>query len=224
MAVRSVLTFSCPSCARTFQVPESVIPPEGARGRCKGCGTSLTVFQDGHSEPVGAPTAAHDPSPASAPPVYAPAPAGPDPKLARIWYLRLQDPKDLISPGPHCLEDLGQMISREEIVEEDQARLEGGAWMPMRAYPVFEAYWTERNLAHREKHGDEEHCAVHRDREPGWMCIKCKNFLCQDCVVNKPVIEGGAPRWVCDACDFDTKTLTKKSAFAKSIPGMFKKS
>jgi len=226
MTVRSVLTFACPSCGRTFQVPESVISAEGARGRCKGCGAGLALHLDGTVQ-VLSPTA---PSPAaSAPPAQEPAPPpppvplGPDPKQERIWYLRLQNPSALLGPGPHSLEELGELILREEVVEEDHARVDMGTWLPLRAYPALEPYWTDRNMRHREKHGDEDHCAVHRDREPLYMCLKCKNFLCKDCVVNKPVIEGGAPRMLCDACEWETKPVPKKSGLKNMLPGFFGK-
>jgi len=223
MAVRSVLTFACPSCGRTFQVPESVIPPEGARGKCKGCGTALTLFVDGTAEITAGHQAPPPAAQAPAPPPPPPVSQGPDPKQESVWYLRLQDPKALLGSGPYTLEQLGEFILREEVVEEDHARVEMGTWLPLRAYPALEPYWTDRNMRHREKHGDEEHCAVHRERTPGWMCLKCKNYLCQDCVVNRPVIEGGAPHWICDACEFETKVLPRKSGMKNMLPGLFGK-
>ncbi len=191
--------FVCPACQSAFQVPSAKIPPAGARGRCKACGAALTSFPDGR-------VASGDTPP--------PAPPPPD---EPIWSLRLQNPNALIGSGPFRLAELREMILRDEVTEDDQVRIPGGTWLPLRAYPAMNPIWAERVQLMKELHGDEDHCAKHRDRTAPWRCPKCKNYLCEECVVNKPYIEGGAPRWMCAACDFDA------SATGASRPGTIKR-
>lgn len=174
------------------------------------------------------PPSAQPPQPApthpelAAPPSPPPPPVteAPDPKQERTWHLRFLEPKVLLGPGPYTLEELGEFILHEEVAEGDLGRVGMGTWLPLSSYPALEPYWTERNINHRESHGDAKHCSVHRDREPGWLCPKCKSYLCENCVIDRPLIEGGAPRMLCDACEFEALVLPKKGGL---LPGLFGK-
>ena len=156
----AVLTFQCPACGNTFQAPSEQIPSAGARGTCKQCGAALVILPEGRAE-LAQRYAAEPKTPPEKPEV---------PPDDPVWELRPQNPNSPVTRGPHKLSDLGQMIVQGEIFEEDQARVYQGAWMPLTAYPVLNSFWAERAERQRELYGDEDHCALHRDRKPGWRC------------------------------------------------------
>jgi predicted Zn finger-like uncharacterized protein len=201
------LEFRCLSCSTAFVVPADRIPPSGGKGKCTACGAGLVIFPDGRiTPPLGAGIAA------------AQAPLPDDP----IWEVRLANPNPDFSPGPHRLKDLRQMILDGHVRDCDLARALGGDWQPVLSYPALNNFFKEKAQMEREVHGDEDHCANHRDQTPGWRCNKCQNYLCKQCVVNRPVIAGGAANYLCAACEADTIALKGKGAL-KSLGGFFKK-
>lgn len=207
----AVITFQCPACGNSFQAPSERIPLDGARGKCKQCGAAVMIYPDGHTQQAEEPGAA----PQAPPPQTTPD----DP----IWEIRPQNPNSSVVRGPHRISDLGKMIVEGQIFEDDQARVYQGAWMPLTAYPVLSPFWNERTERHREIYGDEDHCALHRERKPGWRCPKCHNYLCSECVINRPIIEGGAALYICLSCEIEATPVKRESGFKRLIPGAFKK-
>ncbi len=208
----AVVTFTCPSCGNAFQAPAERVPAQGARGRCKRCGSALSIFQDGRTEIAG-------PS-ATAPPQENPKP---EPEDKPVWEIRPQSPNSMVPRGPHRLAEVGRLIVEGQLFEDDQARVYQGAWMPLTAYPALNSYWAQRAEHQRELYGDEDHCALHRERKPGWRCPKCHNYLCAECVVNRPIIEGGAARYLCLSCEMEAQPVRRDKGLKKLIPGVFKK-
>ncbi|MGC8724647.1 MAG: zinc-ribbon domain-containing protein [Acidobacteriota bacterium] len=206
------VTFRCPSCGKSFTLPEGALPAQGARGRCTSCGAQLVVHPDGRAQLLGLP-----PPPKAAPGVELTGPAA-----DFRWEVRSQRADGAATAGPHTLAELREMILTETLFEGDYARVEGGDWQPVRAYPALMGFFAELVELHRQRHGDEEHCAEHRDREPDWRCPRCKNYLCRDCVKNQPLIEGGSPRYLCAACGIEAEPL-KRGSLRKMVPGLFKK-
>ena len=207
------VTFRCPSCGKSFALPEGALSAQGARGRCTSCGAQLMVYPGGQIQLLEAPA-----RPAAAPSAELTGPAA-----QFQWEVRSQKPESAITTATHTLAELREMILTETLFEGDYARVEGGDWLPVRAYPALMGFFAELVELHRQRHGDEEHCAEHRDREPGWRCPRCKNYLCRDCVKNQPLIEGGAPRHLCAVCGTEAQPL-KKGPLRKMVPGLFKKS
>ena len=196
------LMFRCMSCGTAFYVPSERIPATGGKGKCTSCGTGLVIFPDGSVSPAGA---------AVAPP--------PD---EAIWEIRLATPNPDFRPGPHKLKDLRQMVMEGLVNEMDFARALDGDWQPVTSYPAVQKIFVEKAQILREVHGDEDHCANHRDQSAGWRCVKCDNYLCKQCVVNRPVIAGGAANYLCAACDVQVETLKGKGAL-KGLGSLFKK-
>ena len=96
--------------------------------------------------------------------------------------------------------------------------------MPSRSYPAREPFWSERNRSHREYHGDPLHCAIHPESAPGWLCPKCRSYLCVDCVENVPLLKGGAERMLCLACEFEAPPLAAAGVSnKKGLTALFKR-
>jgi predicted Zn finger-like uncharacterized protein len=207
----AVLTFRCPACGNAFQAPSERIPPAGARGKCKQCGAAVVIYPDGRTLRAQEPGA----EPQAPPPQKVPD----DP----VWEVRPQNPNAPVARGPHTILDIRRMIVEGQIFEDDQARVYQGPWMPLTAYPVLNSFWAERAERQRELYGDEDHCALHRERKPGWRCPKCHNYLCSECVINRPIIEGGAARYLCLSCEIEATPVKRESGLKKLIPGAFKK-
>lgn len=202
------LEFRCLSCGNAFVVPAERIPPGGGRGKCSSCGTPLVIYADGRI--------------ASAPGVPFVTPAQAAPLDEPIWEIHLATPNPDFRPGPYRLKEVRQMVIEGHLYENDAARVMGGDWLPIRSYPAINNFFAEKVQIEREVHGDDEHCANHRDQTPGWRCTKCQNYLCKQCVVNRPVMAGGSANYLCAACEAATETLKGKSAL-KSFGGLFKK-
>ena len=206
------LEFRCIACGTPFQVPSERIPVAGGRGKCMSCGTALVIFPDGRI------TGAQMPGM----PMTAVAPAPPPPVDEPIWEIRLASVNPDFSPGPYRLSDIRRMVIEGRLQDNDLARVMEGDWEPIRSYPAVNGFFSEKVQIEREVHGDEDHCAVHRDQSAGWQCPKCHNYLCRDCVVNRPVIAGGAANYVCAECEAVAIVLKGKSPF-KNLGNMFKK-
>jgi predicted Zn finger-like uncharacterized protein len=213
----ALATFTCSSCKATFQVPAEKIPPTGARGRCKGCGMSLMIYPDGRAILV--PTA---PPPAAPPPAP---PSAANPLLDEpIWKVKLQDAQgNWETRGPLRLADLRNLILEDKLVEADLVQVLDGDWTPSRGFPALGKFFTERLEQLRALHGDEAHCAHHQDVQPGWQCLKCGDYLCEECVANRPLLEGGESRFLCLNCDFETRTLKGKGVISGVFKGILKK-
>ena len=193
-----------------FVVPAERIPPAGGRGKCTSCGAPLVIFSDGRI--ILAPAAG---MPAVAPPPPAPVD---DP----IWEIRLTNPNPDFRPGPYRLQDLRQMVLSGGLFENDLARVMDDDWQPVRSFPALYKIFAEKVQIEKEVHGDEDHCANHRDQAAGWRCTKCHNYLCKACVVNRPVLAGGSANYLCAACEAATEPLKGKGAL-KSLGGLFRK-
>ncbi|HEU4333070.1 MAG TPA: zinc-ribbon domain-containing protein [Candidatus Eisenbacteria bacterium] len=61
------MKLECPGCQTRYTVDDSIIPPQGAKIRCRKCGGVITVPPRSTESPVPAP-AAQAPAPSSAPP------------------------------------------------------------------------------------------------------------------------------------------------------------
>ena len=204
----ALATFTCSSCRATFQVPAERIPATGARGRCKGCGVSLTIYPDGRAILL-----------ASAGPAPAASSAANSLLDEPIWKVKLQDAQgNWETRGPLKLADLRDLILEDKLVEADLVQVLEGDWTPSRGFPALGKFFAERLEQLRALHGDEGHCAHHQDVPPGWQCLKCTDYLCEQCVANRPLLEGGESRFLCLNCDFETRTLKGKSG----ISGVFK--
>ena len=202
----AAVTFACPGCGNTFQAPAERIPAEGARGKCKQCGMALTIYQDGHAVVA-----------------EATAPQPQQPPDDPVWELRPQNPNSPVPRRPYAISDVGKMIVDGQLFEDDQARVHQGAWMFLTAYPALNSFWARRAEFHQEIYGDPGHCAIHPDRKPGWRCPKCHNFLCTECVINRPLIEGGAARYLCFGCEVEAQPVKRDAGLKKFIPGVLKK-
>lgn len=222
--------FRCVSCGTPFYVPSEKIPASGGRGRCTSCGAGLIIFPNGQTTSAAAAVvppspAAQAPAPPQAGPIEPPSPVAaqaPPPVDEPIWEIRLSSPNPDMPFGPHRLSDLRHYILEGKLTELDFARPMGMDWLPVMSYPAIHKLFVEKIQIDREVHGDEDHCANHRDETPGWRCFKCGNYLCKQCVVNRPVIAGGSANYLCMDCETQVETLKGKSAL-KSLGGLFKK-
>ena len=205
------LEFRCLSCGNAFVVPAERIPPAGGKGKCSSCGIPLIIYSDGRIALT------------SAPGMPMATPAQPASLDEPIWEIHLTAPNPDFGPGPHRLQEVRRMVIEGRLFENDAARVLDGDWLPIRSYPAINNFFAEKVQIDREVHGDEDHCANHRDQTPGWRCTKCQNFLCKQCVVNRPVIAGGSANYLCAACESYTETLKGKGAL-KGLGGLFKKS
>ena len=207
------ITFRCPTCGAAFSLQSERIPASGARGKCR-CGASLIVFPDGRATAAGAigpaPGKLDETSRPDAPPPEPPVP---------IWSIRKPEPDQDFNQGPFTLDQIREKILGGQLLENDLACVHDGEWAPARAYPALAALFSEALQRHRLQHGDEEHCAVHKEARPRWQCEKCENYLCQDCVRNEPLIEGGAPHYLCRACGGDTRPLARSKGGIKGLVG-----
>ncbi len=208
------ITFRCPTCGAVFSLPAERIPDSGARGKCR-CGASLNVFPDGRAAAAESDGPAHskpapEANPSGTPPAEPPAP---------IWRIRKPEPNQDFDPGPFTIDEIRKKILDGQLLENDLACVHDGEWAPARAYPALAALFSKALQQHRLKHGDEEHCAAHRDAKPRWQCEKCENYLCQECVRNEPLIEGGAPHYLCRACGGETRTLARSRGGLKGLMG-----
>jgi predicted Zn finger-like uncharacterized protein len=223
----AIIHFLCPSCHAMFSVPSEKIPAEGGAGRCQGCGVRVVIFPTGkvllfneqaNAAPPSAPRASRPPSPA---PAYAPPPPAPPPQqdLADlpVWEVQYTTPDPEAKRGPFTLAELREMILESKVVETDHARVMGGDWAPARSYPALNDFFSQHLQMHKDAHGDEEHCAVHKERPPSWRCGKCGDYLCTDCVVNRPVIAGGADYFLCAQCEVEVRPVKRKGA----LKGLF---
>ncbi len=210
----SDIAFKCPACGGTFSLPQARIPDSGARGKCR-CGAALIVFSDGHAALAeGNGPVPGEPSPES------PRPETPPPEPpAPIWRVRKSDPDQDVDQGPFTIDQIREKVLDGQILEDDLACVHEGEWAPARAYPALATLFAEALQQHRQQHGDEEHCAVHRMTKPRWQCEKCQNYLCLECVRNEPLIEGGAPHYLCRACGGDTRPLNGNKGGLKGLLG-----
>lgn len=237
----ATLFFTCPSCGNTFGVPREKIPAEGGRGRCMQCRNALTIYPDGRvtfapgvpmpkAGAAGAPASAPPPPPArpaqaepawSLPQAPPPPPPKPEPALSDepIWEVRSMDSSVELPLGRITLGQLRELILIEKVRETDLVRVLGGDWGAASSFPAVTAFFAEYILAIKEKHGDEDHCAHHPDRAPGFKCHRCQDYLCQECVLNEPLVAGGADHWVCATCRAETTTLKRKGG----LKGLFRK-
>jgi hypothetical protein len=125
--------------------------------------------------------------------------------------------------GPLTLADIRELILDDHLVETDLVQAMEGDWNPARGFLALGKFFTERLEQLRAIHGDEEHCSHHKDVQPGWQCLKCNDYLCEQCVANRPLLEGGESRFLCLACDFETRTLKGKSGFGGVLKGILGK-
>lgn len=208
-----VIHFLCPSCHAMFSVPSEKIPPNGGSGRCQGCGVRLVIFPNGKVSLVEAQPA----SAAAAPPP----PPSPPPQVdltdLPIWEIQFTKAEPSLGKGPFTLDEVREMILEEKISDGDAARVMTGDWAPARSYPALSAFFAEHLQRIRDTHGDEEHCAAHKDRIPSWQCGKCGDYLCMDCVINRPLIPGGADYFLCAECEAEVRPVKRKSA----LKGLF---
>jgi hypothetical protein len=192
------------------------------------------IYRDGRISFSAEPTAAA--APAKRPPsraAVAPTPAAPRASPARahpparetsgdaagepVWQVRALDGRQDLPVVRISLRQIRDLVLMERLNEDDQARVMGGEWASTRSYPAIAAFFAELIQGIKEKHGDERHCALHPERVPGWRCHKCLDYLCQECVLNEPLVAGGADHWVCAACRAETTALKKKSAIGKVL-------
>lgn len=210
------LEFRCVSCRQSFFVPSEVIPAEGGKGRCTACRTPLIIFPDGRILAAPGP-AAHPARPSQGPHESS------GPGYGALWEVRSQSPSGGISsPGPFSLADLKEKVDSNLLFEGDLARVSGGEFQPVRCYPALMQFFQERARRERADHGDEEHCVVHEGDPSRWWCPRCKDFLCERCVVNRPVIAGGAAHYICMNCEMEVDPLRKAST-RSLLPGFLKR-
>ncbi len=210
------VTFRCPSCGTSFSLPSERLPASGARGRCQRCGAALVVFPDGNLARAEEDTDSGPKS--SAPPTQA-AGAEAQPTAEPIWEVKKPDPNQDFDRGPFTIGQIREKILDGQLMENDLARVHDGEWAPVCSYPALGAHFSEALQLHRQQHGDEGHCAIHRETRPRWECEKCQNYLCQECVRNEPLIEGGAPHYLCRSCGGETRTIGKRKGGLKGLVG-----
>ncbi len=201
---QSQVEFRCLGCGTPFSVPYDAIPKTGGRGRCAKCGKSLSIFPDGRI---------FDGDKVVPPPRRQPAPrpsaddafdhaAGPrsgdDPK---VWEVRPITPSESVGVGPYRLAEIEDLVSAGRLFEGDLVRPGQGEWQPIRSFPALMALFAKADAQLRERHGDPDHCAIHRDVVPAFFCNRCKDFLCRSCVLERPLIAGGPPHAFCLACE-----------------------
>lgn len=194
--------FLCPTCGGAFQVPQEKIPPGGARGRCKSCGASLTIFPDGRIGPA--------PVPEGAP--------APDEPLWSVTLRGAQGNAEVL--GPLGLAEIRDLIASDRLLEDDPVRVSGGEWTPARAFPALATLFLERLSQMDRDHGSPSRCAVHPENRPGWQCLKCQDFLCELCVLNRPLVGGGESRYLCMQCEFETRPVKAEGGILR---GLFRK-
>lgn len=220
------LEFRCVNCGNPFSVPSSAIPAAGGRGRCTACGKALAIFPDGRildgglSEQRPAQPQAPPAAPPQKPPI---APENGAVLDQPVW--RFRPPAGLSQTAefrPYRLSELEKLVLEAQISEDTMASVMEGDWQPASSFPALMALFSRRAAQDRELHGDAEHCAHHKDRVPGWRCVKCKNYLCAQCVVNRPVMAGGSPNYLCAGCEVDVEALKGKGAL-RTLGNLFKK-
>ncbi len=189
------ITFVCPKCGTSFKVPKERLPTSSARGSCKQCGVSLAIYPGGRISMVNVPSAPKSP----------PA-AGKEPG----WEFERPGVKGAFDRGPFTIQEVRERIFSEEIMESDLARVAGSEWAPARAYPILSTLFAEYLKALKERFGDRGHCGNHKDSLPICQCLHCGTYLCEECVKNEPVIEGGANRLICGLCEGETRMLPKR--------------
>jgi hypothetical protein len=148
-----------------------------------------------------------------------PAPESPLPETT--WELRSQNPESQILLRPYTLPEIRQLVLEDRLTEDDLARIQGGDWQPLRAYPALMAAFASKRELEKQRHGDEERCANHPQSAPRWKCPKCQDYLCRECVINRPLIEGGAPHYICKRCESSLTTLASARGL-KKIAGFLK--
>ncbi len=201
--------FTCPSCGNKFSLPVEKIAPQGSRGKCNGCSKSLMVFRDGRA------ILAESEKPQAVPQVSR---EDQDPP---IWQVRLKEMQVTLKT-PFRLADIRNMILEGKLTLEDEAAIQGAGWLPLKAYHAMDPFWAEKTLKEREEFGDLDHCVNHPADPSKWRCPKCLKFFCEQCVANKPFVEGGEPHYVCKACDMDLIPLKRKGFGLGSIIGSIK--
>jgi len=216
------ILFQCPSCSQSFRVPSEKIPAQGGKGKCRECQTPLVIYPDGRiitAEDIpaeAAPAQAAEPPPAAASP---PPAASEDP----IWEVKPLSKDSEVAPGPYSISQLGGLICEGEVDDDDLVRVMGGDFQPLRSYVALQPYIRKRVEKERTEHGDPQHCVYHPNIAPEWQCLKCGNYLCENCVINRPIIEGGKPRYLCKDCEAETRTLSKEKGIGKSFKRLFGK-
>lgn len=206
------MEFRCVACHGVFTVPSELIPKTGGRGKCTGCGAALVIYPDGR---VTRPSATPSPVPqerGKLPEI------GDEPR----WEVRPAVPESPLLPGSYPLPEIRRLIKEGLLFEGDLARIPGTDWQPARAYPALMQIFLEVLQEEKERHGDEDHCHLHRDTAPGWRCPRCKDYLCRECVVNRPLLAGGADHFVCLACESELEPV-KRKVLKGIVPGIFKK-
>jgi hypothetical protein len=204
-----IKSFECPSCNNGFSLPVEKISSQGSKGKCKSCGKTLLVFPDGRS------VLAEAEMPASAP-----SPAKEDPP---IWQLRLRETQIILKPGSFTLANIREMIIDGKLTLDDEAMITGaGNWLPLKAYSAMDSFWADKALKEREEYGDLDHCVGHQNVESKWRCPKCLKFFCDECVLNKPFIQGGEAHFVCKTCEMDLMPLKRKGSGFGSLLGSLK--
>ncbi len=210
------IAFVCLKCQKPFRVPSENLPPEGAKGACSACGTRMLIYPDGRVKPV------EDP-PAAAPPPPTPTPTTPSPLDNTPWEVMPLFPDSKLTPGVYPLHQLRELILSEKLFEDDKARVAGGDWAPARGYPALTPFFHELSRVQKWALGDEDHCANHRDIKPVCRCYGCRKYLCEDCVENKPTIQGGKTRLLCKECEFETSSVVYKKPISKLFKKLLKK-
>lgn len=201
----ALIEFRCPACGQTFQVPGERIPAGGARGRCKSCGAALQILPDGRALPATAP----------------PPPPPPD---EPIWGVKIHGNQNNVDVmNGLTLAQVRELILVDRLLDSDHLKVLDGEWTPAGAFPALTKFFAERLEQLRELHGDSSHCARHKDVPPQWQCLKCGDYLCESCVVNRPLMAGGEDRYLCLGCDFETRTLERKGRLTGALKGILTK-
>ncbi len=204
-------------CSKPFTVPSEVIPEGGGRGRCTACGAPLVIFPDGRIQPAQGTAPSRAPNAGGRSMTDAPIEEA-------LWEIQSLSPSGGISsPGPFTLADLKEKVDSDLLFEGDLARVRGGEWQPVRSYPALMQFFLERTQKDREDHGDEEHCVIHEEFPSRWWCPRCKDYLCERCVVTRPLVAGGADHYLCLNCETEVEPLRRKPALSL-VPGFLKRS
>ena len=230
---QSQVDFRCIGCGNAFSVPYDAIPKTGGRGRCAACGKSLAIFPDGRifDGSLVVPPARRQPSFTPPPPpssgtrpyselnLASPLDAPDDP---RVWELRPLSPKETFTPGPYRLADLEELLNAGNLFEGDLVRPGQGEWQPARSFPALIALFAKAEAQSRDRHGDADHCAVHKDSAAAYFCHRCKDFICRSCVLERPLIPGGPPHPFCLACEAPVDPVDH-GGLGKRLKGFLKK-
>lgn len=208
----AAISFHCPVCENGFSVPQERISPAGARGSCTSCHAALVIFPDGRIQVA----------PAAAP--AAPPPAPPPPPDDPIWHVRTTDSRGgSETRGPLRIAEVRQLILDHQMMDTDRVRVLDGDWTPPRAFPALVGFFDEQLEAYRQLHGDEDHCVNHRGTPAERQCMRCEDYLCMECLANRPLLQGGEARYLCLKCDFETTPVRGRAGISGIVKGLLKR-